>query len=76
MVIMLTLLYTKYADSEPKESTPLMDYSEILDKFTKFSGFRELSSSLHYEGVVSSIKFDRDWELLALAGLAKEKSGL
>ena len=51
---------------------PFAGYSEVLDTFTKFSALQELSSSLHYEGVVSSIGFDRDWETFAVAGLAKK----
>lgn len=71
----LQIILTLHSGIEPKDPTqivPFTSYSEVLDKFTKFSVLQELSSSLHYEGVVTSIGFDRDWETLAIAGLAKK----
>ena len=48
---------------EPEDPTQIVSFascSEVLDMFTKFSALQELSS-LHYEGVVSSIGFDCNW---------------
>ena len=57
---------------EPAQIAPFASYSEVLDKFTKFSALQELPSFLKYEGTVTSTGFDRDWETLAVAGLAKK----
>ena len=57
---------------ELAQIAPFASYSEVLDKFTKFSALQELPSFLKYEGIVTSIGFDRDWETLAVAGLAKK----
>ena len=56
---------------ESTQERPFTEYSETLDKLTKFSGFHDLSS-FNYGGVVSSIGLDRDQEMLAIAGLTKK----
>lgn len=56
---------------------PYEDFAETLEQFTRFSGWREISS-LNYGdqsntcSIVSSIEFDRDGELFAVGGVTKK----
>lgn len=53
------------------------DFAETLEQFTQYSGWCELSS-LNYGdqsnpySIVSSIEFDRDGEMFAVAGVTKK----
>ena len=59
------------------EPAPYEEFAETLDQFTRFSGWRELSS-LNYGdqssacSIVSSIEFDRDGEMFAVGGVTKK----
>lgn len=63
-------------DSEHAEGTKLQTFSDNLKHFTSYLGWRELSS-LNYGdpstacSIVSSIEFDRDGDLFAVAGVTK-----
>lgn len=56
---------------------PYEEFAETLEQFTRFSGWREISS-LNYGdqsttfSIVSSIEFDRDGELFAVGGVTKK----
>ena len=56
---------------------PYEEFSETLHQFTRYSGWRELSS-LNYGdqsnaySIVSSIEFNRDGEIFAVGGVTKK----
>ena len=64
--------------SEPPDSREsLLQISEGLQKFTKFTSFRELATLTYGDQtsnccIVSSIEFDRDGEFFAVAGVTKK----
>ena len=64
--------------SEPPDSQEsLLQISEGLQKFTKFTSFRELATLTYGDQtsnccIVSSIEFDRDGEFFAVAGVTKK----
>ena len=66
------VLYVDVATEECDENV-LDTYSERLNKFTMYSGLNDVSSNLKYDGVVSSISFDRDTEIFAIAGIDSKK---
>ena len=53
------------------------EVTEVLDQFTRYSGWRELSS-LNYGdqsnaySIVSSVEFDKDGEIFAVGGVTKK----
>ena len=56
---------------------PYEEFAETLEQFTRFSGWREISSlnygdQLNACSIVSSIEFDRDGELFAVGGVTKK----
>ena len=75
-------LMTDYVDmrlplvGEAQESG-LQQFSTALERFTSFSDWQELSSLTYGEksipcSIVSSIEFDRDGEVFAVAGVTKK----
>ncbi len=59
------------------EEEGLQTFSTALDRFTAYSNWQELSSLTYGENtaqcnIVSSIKFDRDSEVFAVAGVTKK----
>ena len=60
-----------------RDETGLLAFSAALDRFTFYSGWQELSSLTYGEktapcNIVSSIEFDRDGEVFAVAGVTKK----
>lgn len=61
----------------PKGGSTLTVFADMLKRYTSYLGWRELSS-LSYGGastacsIVSSIEFDRDGEVFAVAGVTKK----
>ena len=56
---------------------PYEEFAETLEQFTRFSGWREISSlnygdQLNACSIVSSIEFDRDGEVFAVGGVTKK----
>ena len=64
-------------EGEGERESPYQEFAETLEQFTRFSGWREISS-LNYGdqstacSIVSSIEFDRDGELFAVGGVTKK----
>ena len=62
---------------EGEEERPYEEFAETLEQFTRFSGWREISS-LNYGNqtevckIVSSITMDKDSELFAVGGVTKK----
>ncbi|XP_041369065.1 E3 ubiquitin-protein ligase COP1-like isoform X2 [Gigantopelta aegis] len=69
----------KHMATGDESSDGLMEFTESLSKFTKFSSFRPLAT-LSYavdlfsggSSIVSSIEFDRDCDYFAIAGVTKK----
>ena len=66
------------AGGEEGDACPLDSFSDALSRLTRFSGMRPLAS-LNYSSdlvagssIVSSIEFDKDKELFAIAGVTKK----
>ena len=66
-----------HVEGEGEGERPYEEFAETLEQFTRFSGWREISS-LNYGdqsnacSIVSSIEFDRDGELFAVGGVTKK----
>ena len=64
-------------EDQPQGDRPYEGFAETLEQFTRFSGWREVSS-LNYGdqsnacSIVSSIEFDRDGEVFAVGGVTKK----
>ena len=64
-------------DDPRSEDSSLSVFADTLNRYTSYSGWRELSS-LSYGGtstacsIVSSIEFDKDGEVFAVAGVTKK----
>lgn len=65
------------AAEETVQEEKLQTFSETLKSFTCYSSWRELSSLSYGDpitpsSIVSSIEFDRDGEVFAVAGVTKK----
>ena len=59
------------------ENTSLPKFADTLKRYTSYSGWRELSSLSYGDtstacSIVSSIEFDKDREVFAVAGVTKK----
>ena len=70
-------VYTGLEEESGSGLKPHEEFSETLDQFTRYSGWRELSS-LNYGdqsnpySIVSSIEFNNDGEIFAVGGVTKK----
>ena len=59
------------------QDTTLAEFAETLKSYTSYSSWRELSSLCYGDAttacsIVSSIEFDKDGEVFAVAGVTKK----
>ena len=65
------------ANAEGSEVESYEEFAATLDQFTRYSGWKEISS-LNYGdqsnscSIVSSIEFDKDGEMFAVGGVTKK----
>lgn len=70
-------VHTRSPQVDIEKSVGLEAFSKTLERFTSFSSWQELSSLTYGDqttacSIVSSIEFDRDMEVFAVAGVTKK----